>query len=289
MPQTAHSSTTTGPFFEAHPLPVLGEDSSTLLTTIITPLSTLATPLLITPGTAHHHGLTTNTSPTGVPIPAGAAYLLLELGIVTPMTKIAGASSGALLTMGLCSGVEADKFMQITQQLSNTCRAHANCQGGLGSTVANSLGSFLPPEAWRRCRNRAYMSITFGEFPSKSASNKVSTGMLCTSTIISTVPTGALCRITWDVAWTAAGHCCALAGLACCVEFITSEACPRRHTSCLCSASTEVAGCATRPAQSYISCRMMATNGSVEKRNTYAAREPTDATGSKQHSHLHNS
>jgi hypothetical protein len=99
--------------------------------------------------------------------------------------------------MGLCSGVEADKFMQITQQLCNTCRAHANCQGGLGSTVANSLGSFLPPEAWRRCRNRAYMSITFGEFPSKSASNKVSTGVL-RSTISNMMPTGALCRTRWD-------------------------------------------------------------------------------------------
>lgn len=45
----------------------------------------------------------------------GVAYLLAELGIITPMTKVAGASSGALLSMGLCSGITDDKFQQVNK------------------------------------------------------------------------------------------------------------------------------------------------------------------------------
>lgn len=95
----------------------------------------------------------------------GAAYLLSELGIITPTTKVAGASSGALLSMALCSGIPPDRFMEITQQLCDACRRQGNCQGRLGSAVANTIPEILPPDAYQRCHKRAYMSISTGAFP----------------------------------------------------------------------------------------------------------------------------
>jgi hypothetical protein len=95
----------------------------------------------------------------------GVAYLLQELGIITPATKVAGASSGALLSLGLCSGLSPQAFTNITQQLCNTCRQHGNCQGTLGAAVASCIPQILPPDAYQQCSKRAYMSITTGPFP----------------------------------------------------------------------------------------------------------------------------
>jgi len=96
---------------------------------------------------------------------AGVAYLLTEMGIMTPDTKMAGASSGSLLSMSLCSGIPADSFVRIVQGLSNDCRTKGNCQGTLGSMVATAIPGFLPADAYKRCSQKSYMSITVGRFP----------------------------------------------------------------------------------------------------------------------------
>jgi hypothetical protein len=88
------------------------------------------------------------------------------MGIITPATKIAGASSGALLSLGLCSGLPSARFKDITQVLCNTCRQNGNCQGTLGAAVASCIPQILPPDAYKRCSSRAYMSISTGPFPS---------------------------------------------------------------------------------------------------------------------------
>lgn len=88
--------------------------------------------------------------------------MLAELGIIDANTKIAGASSGALLTLAQCSGISSQQFMQALQQLSNDCRRRKNCQGTLAASLQQTLEQTVPHGAYHRCRGRAFLSISIG-------------------------------------------------------------------------------------------------------------------------------
>jgi predicted acylesterase/phospholipase RssA len=89
--------------------------------------------------------------------------MLAELGVIDANTKIAGASSGALVTLARCTGTSADDFMTFVQQLSNECRSRTNCQGQLDAALRRKLQQTVSADAFRRCTGRATFSVSIGK------------------------------------------------------------------------------------------------------------------------------
>lgn len=103
---------------------------------------------------------------------AGVAFMLAELGIITPAVPLAGASSGALVATAMCSGTSARQLSALVTELSAHCRASHNCQGTLDTAVRQAMRELLAGERYARCNGIAYISISVGAFPPRSGSTR---------------------------------------------------------------------------------------------------------------------
>lgn len=100
----------------------------------------------------------------------GIYALFSQLGVISERTKIAGASSGGLMALAHCSGL-APQLPTLVRDLSALCRQRANCQTSLDRVVRETFEKAIPPDAYERCTDVGYVSITSGKFPSMPAEN----------------------------------------------------------------------------------------------------------------------
>lgn len=94
---------------------------------------------------------------------AGIIEILSSLGVITTSSKIAGASSGALITASQCSGLGTAEILQSAFDLADACRGRQSCSGTLDRELQKLLKGHLPPDAWKRCRDSGFFAISSGE------------------------------------------------------------------------------------------------------------------------------
>lgn len=71
--------------------------------------------------------------------------MLSKLGVITHSTKLAGSSSGALITASHCAGVPTDHVYKAAVDMAHSCRSHMSCSGTLDKELRKVLESTLPP------------------------------------------------------------------------------------------------------------------------------------------------
>ncbi|WIA18357.1 hypothetical protein OEZ85_009822 [Tetradesmus obliquus] len=92
----------------------------------------------------------------------GVLEVLSKLGVLKPQAKLAGASSGALITTSYCGGLSPTEIIGAGHDLAKACREENSCSGSLDRMLRKTLQAHLPPDAWMKCRNKGYLSISAG-------------------------------------------------------------------------------------------------------------------------------
>ena len=97
----------------------------------------------------------------------GVVDALLRLGIIVPgQSKIAGASAGALASTAVCSGLNGEQLKQRAFEFANMCQVPGNCGGVLDDTVKQLLDRVATNDAYKKCSNMGYLSISTGSISS---------------------------------------------------------------------------------------------------------------------------
>lgn len=74
----------------------------------------------------------------------GILDVLTKLGVVTASTKLAGCSSGALISTSHCAGVPTAEVYKAGQNLAHACRAQMSCSGTLDRQLRSVLETTIP-------------------------------------------------------------------------------------------------------------------------------------------------
>lgn len=90
---------------------------------------------------------------------AGVYEVLRALGVLTPDTRVAGTSSGALIATSHCSGLAPQKMVNDAMILIRTCR-RTTCIGTLDSELRATTAVAFPPNAWQACRGRSWICMS---------------------------------------------------------------------------------------------------------------------------------
>jgi predicted acylesterase/phospholipase RssA len=97
----------------------------------------------------------------------GVVDALIALGIIIPgQSKIAGASAGALASTAVCAGLNGQQLRQQAFSLADLCQVPGNCGGVLDAKVKQLLNGFVVNDAYVKCNNTGYLSITTGDITS---------------------------------------------------------------------------------------------------------------------------
>lgn len=70
--------------------------------------------------------------------------MLGKLGVIGPSTKLAGCSSGAIISTSHCAGVPTATVYKAGQELAHSCRSHLSCSGTLDKALRKVLDDTLP-------------------------------------------------------------------------------------------------------------------------------------------------
>jgi hypothetical protein len=70
--------------------------------------------------------------------------VLGKLGVIGPSTKLAGCSSGAIISTSHCAGVPTATVYEAGQELAHSCRSHLSCSGTLDKALRKVLDDTLP-------------------------------------------------------------------------------------------------------------------------------------------------
>lgn len=79
----------------------------------------------------------------------GIAEMLSKLGVISSSTKLAGSSSGALITTSHCAGLPPGDIYNVGLKLAHSCRSHMSCSGTLDRQLRQVLQETLPKGGWR--------------------------------------------------------------------------------------------------------------------------------------------
>eukprot|EP00877_Chromochloris_zofingiensis_P005242 jgi/Chrzof1/14719/Cz09g13100.t1 len=91
----------------------------------------------------------------------GVMSVLQELGVIKPgETKLAGVSSGAIVTTALQAGVSVDNQVKYGFDLAAYCRQHNFCVGILDKQLRQSLVAQYPSDAYQKCQQKAFVGIS---------------------------------------------------------------------------------------------------------------------------------
>ena len=74
----------------------------------------------------------------------GIVEVLSKLGVITATTKLAGSSSGALVTTSHCAGLPSAATYKAGLDLAHSCRDHMSCTGTLDRELRRVLHEVLP-------------------------------------------------------------------------------------------------------------------------------------------------
>lgn len=74
----------------------------------------------------------------------GILDVLNKLGVVSASTKLAGCSSGALISTSHCAGVPTEQVYKAAQNLAHECRKQMSCSGTLDRQLREVLETTIP-------------------------------------------------------------------------------------------------------------------------------------------------
>ncbi|KAK9810474.1 hypothetical protein WJX72_011305 [[Myrmecia] bisecta] len=84
---------------------------------------------------------------------------LSGLGILTPDTKLGGASAGSLIAVSWHSGLPLSEIQDACFVFADNCRRNGT-RGRLGVVLRQFLEDLLPEDIHLRCKDRAYVAVT---------------------------------------------------------------------------------------------------------------------------------
>ncbi|GAQ79352.1 hypothetical protein KFL_000290010 [Klebsormidium nitens] len=93
------------------------------------------------------------------PYHLGVCQKLMEAGLLTDKTPLAGSSAGAIVSAALGAGVSPVEALQMTKDLAKDCRKNGTA-GRLGAVLRGILHEVLPENCHEMCNGRVRVAVT---------------------------------------------------------------------------------------------------------------------------------